>query len=539
MATEIRAPYNVFFGEDGYPLEGGYIFIGVSGLNPLSNPQTAYWDSALTTPAANIRTSGGFPSNNGVIGRLYVPADYSILVQDKNGRTVYSQLEVTFEYADLLLTEPRSTLSRSARAPATFDLDDIIEGGFYAWTNGLTTNQPAACAAGDLFALEVVASPDGVGGGFVLQTITDITEGTTGANAEFRFVRYSTDAGATWSAWTVDWVGPFSVTEAVGKAFTADELNRDLVILLDNAGAEAYDITAGAARAGIRATFIQLGAGAATIEWLAGYECTLTQYTVQEFVWDGTGWRAPAVNHGRKVFGPGALAATTWRVPPGIRKIWVTGAGQGGNGAAGQTNTRGGGGGGSGAYTRELELTVIDGDEYTITLQTAGASTLVGGVHNLSYGRGSDAVNQTGGAGGVGAGGVSSGYAGGNGINGAPGGGGGGGGGVGGAGSNGTAARGGAGGGSGGAASLATPGVSGVGPFLNGPGGACGGAGTGLNTGGGVGTGGPGAGGGAATASFNPGAAGSLGGGGGGGGSDANASTAGGAGGAPFLVIEW
>ena len=39
MATEIRAPYNVFFGEDGYPLEGGYIYIGVSGLNPLSNPQ--------------------------------------------------------------------------------------------------------------------------------------------------------------------------------------------------------------------------------------------------------------------------------------------------------------------------------------------------------------------------------------------------------------------------------------------------------------------------------------------------------------------
>jgi len=352
MATEIRAPYNVFFGEDGYPLEGGYIYIGVSGLNPLSNPQPAYWDSTLTTPAANIRTSAGFPDHNGVIGRLYVPADYSILVQDKNGRTVYSQLEVTFEYADLLLTELRGTLSRSARAPATFDLDDFTEGGFYAWTNGLTTNQPAACAAGDLFALEVVASPDGVGGGLVLQIITDLTEGTTGANAEFRYVRYSTDAGATWSTWAVDWIGPFSTTEAVGKAFTADELNRDLLILLDHAGAEAFDITAGAARAGIRVTFIALGAGVATITWAAGLSCDMVQYFVQEFIWDGTGWYSPALDHGVKVFGPGALAATTWRVPPGIRKIWLTGAGQGG---AGGTGTSGQGGGGGGTQRRKAK----------------------------------------------------------------------------------------------------------------------------------------------------------------------------------------
>ena len=213
MATEVRAPYNVFFGEDGYPLEGGYIFIGVSGLNPLSNPQTAYWDSALTTPAANIRTSGGFPSNNGVIGRLYVPADYSILVQDKHGKTVYSQLEVTFEYSDLLVTEIRGAYTRAARAPATFDLDEILNSGFYAWTNGLTTNQPPACAAGDLFALEVIAAPDGVGGGLILQKITDLTEGV-GDNTEFRFVRYSTDAGITWSAWRVDWAGPHLLTEA-------------------------------------------------------------------------------------------------------------------------------------------------------------------------------------------------------------------------------------------------------------------------------------------------------------------------------------
>lgn len=533
MATEVRAPYNVFFGEDGYPLEGGYIFIGVSGLNPLSNPQQAYWDSALTTPAANIRTSGGFPIHNGAVGRLFVPGDYSILVQDKNGKTVWSQLEVTFEYADLLLTELRGTLSRSARAPSTFDIDDILESGLYAWTNGTTTNFPASCAAGDLFMLNVVSSPDGAGGGFVLQTITDITEGTTGANAEFRFVRYSTDAGATWSAWTVDWVGPFTVTEAVGKAFTADELNRDLVILLDNAGAEAYDITAGAARAGIRATFIQLGAGAATITWAAGLTCVLVQYAVQEFIWDGTGWYSPAVNHGRKVFGPGALAATTWNVPPGIRRMWVTAAGQGGSGAAGAASSRSGAGGGSGAWSRDLELTVVPGTEYTITLDTAGASTLVGGAHNISYGKGSDAVTITAGAGGVGAGGASSGYAGGAGANNSPRGGGGGGG-VGGVGFACSATHGGAGGGAGGAAlSAIIPGAAGLGPYLTGIGGQA----TEVTAEGAIPAGAGAGGAGGSGAGIHNGMPGVLGGGGGGGASVTTLTA--GAGGAPFLVIEW
>lgn len=197
MATEVKAPYNVFFGEDGYPLEGGYIFIGVNGLNPLSNPQTAYWDPALTIPAANVRTSGGKPEHNGAAGRLYVSGDYSILVQDKNGRTVYSQLEVSFEYMDLLLTEPRGTLSRSARAPASFNMNSILESGIYTWTNGATTNQPATTAAGDLFLMEVLASIDGTG--VVLQRLTDITLGPV--SPSYRFTRLSTDAGATWSTW--------------------------------------------------------------------------------------------------------------------------------------------------------------------------------------------------------------------------------------------------------------------------------------------------------------------------------------------------
>ncbi len=539
MATEIKNPYNIFFDDDGLPLESGYIFIGVSGLNPLANPQQAYWDNALTIPAAAIRTSGGFPIHNGAVGRLFVPGDYSILVQDKNGKTVWSQLEVTFEYADLLLTELRGTLSRSARAPTGFDCDAILESGLYAWTNGTTTNQPASCAAGDLFMLAVTASPDGAGGGLVLQVITDLTEGTTGANAEFRFARYSTDAGATWSTWVVDWVGPFGEAQPGNKIFTSNELNRDLFVILDNALAAAIDITAGTARIGTRITFLQTGAGVATITWAAGLTVVLVRYTVQEFIWDGTGWCSPAVNHGRKVFGPGALAATLWYVPPGIRKMWVTAAGQGGSGFAATSGTRSGGGGGSGAWSRALELDVIPGTPYTITLATGAASTLVGGVHNISYGRGSDAVNNNGGAAGVGAGGASSGYAGGAGTAGAGARAGGGGGGVGGVGGGGSTVESGAGGGSGGAAVGTFAGVAGVGPFLNGAGGGS----NGTNASSAPGPGGGGGGGGtniAATISVIPAAAGCLGGGGGGGSTDgAGNVTALGVGGAPFLVIEW
>lgn len=92
MATLIENGYPIFTDKNGDPLEGGYIFIGEAGLNPMSNPQTAYWDSALTVPAVNIRTSQGYPVYNGSPGRLYVDGNYSIVVQDKNRVTAYSTL---------------------------------------------------------------------------------------------------------------------------------------------------------------------------------------------------------------------------------------------------------------------------------------------------------------------------------------------------------------------------------------------------------------------------------------------------------------
>ena len=102
-ALSIQPPYPIFTASDGQPLEDGYVWIGTANLNPITNPITAYWDAALNQPAAQpIRTSGGYPVNNGTPARLYVNSDYSIQVQDKNGSVVYSAPAAGDRFSDVV-----------------------------------------------------------------------------------------------------------------------------------------------------------------------------------------------------------------------------------------------------------------------------------------------------------------------------------------------------------------------------------------------------------------------------------------------------
>lgn len=92
-ALIVNPPFPIFTDIDGQPLENGYIWIGTANLNPQTNPINVYWDASLTISAAQpIRTLGGYPSNSGTPARLYVNADYSIRVQNRNGSTIYSSL---------------------------------------------------------------------------------------------------------------------------------------------------------------------------------------------------------------------------------------------------------------------------------------------------------------------------------------------------------------------------------------------------------------------------------------------------------------
>lgn len=92
-AITVNTPYPTFTDIDGQPLEDGYVWIGVTGLEPQANPQTAYWDAALTQVVTQpARTRGGYPLNGTAIGRLYTAAPYSIKVQNKNSSTIVLDL---------------------------------------------------------------------------------------------------------------------------------------------------------------------------------------------------------------------------------------------------------------------------------------------------------------------------------------------------------------------------------------------------------------------------------------------------------------
>jgi hypothetical protein len=97
MATSILPQYPIWSEIDGSPLEDGYIYIGIAGLNAESNPQTVYWDGALSVTAAQpIRTLNGYPARSGSPAMMYVAGDFSIVVRDKAGVLIYASLFNTY-----------------------------------------------------------------------------------------------------------------------------------------------------------------------------------------------------------------------------------------------------------------------------------------------------------------------------------------------------------------------------------------------------------------------------------------------------------
>lgn len=102
MTSEVTSPFSVFYDRSGQPLDAGYVYIGTAGINPEVSPITAYWDAGLTATAAQpIRTLAGYPSRSGSPSKIFVNvASYSIVVRDRNGALVYSNLNITVPGAD-------------------------------------------------------------------------------------------------------------------------------------------------------------------------------------------------------------------------------------------------------------------------------------------------------------------------------------------------------------------------------------------------------------------------------------------------------
>lgn len=106
-AIAVTPVYNTFLDVDGNPVDDGYVWIGQPNLNPIANPQNAYWDEALTQLVTQpVRTRQGYPLNGSSVGKLYVAGGYSILVRNENGSDVIGAATFSADYVidDLTLT---------------------------------------------------------------------------------------------------------------------------------------------------------------------------------------------------------------------------------------------------------------------------------------------------------------------------------------------------------------------------------------------------------------------------------------------------
>jgi hypothetical protein len=82
--------FKIYSDLDGAPLDGGYVYFGQDGQNPVTSPITVYWDSAGTQPAAQpLRTINGYIVRNGTPANVFIGSTYSQLVQDKAKVQVY------------------------------------------------------------------------------------------------------------------------------------------------------------------------------------------------------------------------------------------------------------------------------------------------------------------------------------------------------------------------------------------------------------------------------------------------------------------
>lgn len=151
-ATSIQSPFPIFTDIDGQPLEAGLIWLGTAGNNPISSPITAYWDAALTQVVTQpVTTRGGYPLNGTAVGRLYVNADYSILVRNRSGSDVLSALNATERYDSSLVTFIQAGAGAVARTVQSKlrDVFNVLDFGAVGdgVTNDTTAFQNANTAA--------------------------------------------------------------------------------------------------------------------------------------------------------------------------------------------------------------------------------------------------------------------------------------------------------------------------------------------------------------------------------------------------------
>jgi hypothetical protein len=130
MGFIVTKPFEVFNDLKGNPLENGKLFIGVTNLNPKTNPVSVFFDEALTIPADQpIRTIGGYPSQNGTPANIYIAnINYSITVDDKNDKFIYSRLDSDNIPDEVLARDTISDLTAIPKASLADNQQTLVSG---------------------------------------------------------------------------------------------------------------------------------------------------------------------------------------------------------------------------------------------------------------------------------------------------------------------------------------------------------------------------------------------------------------------------
>lgn len=165
MSLAVVPVYPVFPDIDGNPVDDGYIWIGQPNVDPITNPQNAYWDEALTQLVTQpVRTRQGYPLNGSAIGRMYVAGRYSIVIKNENGTLLYQAADEngpliggSIPSADVDFLQTGSTFDRTVEGKLrdTFSFQDF--GALGDDTNDDTAEMQAA--------IDYIAS---IGGGVLM-----------------------------------------------------------------------------------------------------------------------------------------------------------------------------------------------------------------------------------------------------------------------------------------------------------------------------------------------------------------------------------
>lgn len=221
---EVTPPFQYFPDADGSPLDGGKIYIGVFGMDAITNPVAAFWDEAMTIPAAQpVPTVNGYPYNTNAPGRIFTAGEYSIVVHNKNDVEIFSADSNADDSAANVTYDPgltdtvETTVEAKLRQHVTFK-------DFGAVGNGSTND--AAVVQNAIDALSAGGVIDGQGLTYRCDsTIDGIPSNLRIQNATFNFANVP-DIGTT------DFMMTASGSLGASHALTLDTLTNTAVVTI-------------------------------------------------------------------------------------------------------------------------------------------------------------------------------------------------------------------------------------------------------------------------------------------------------------------